>query len=579
MPIPSRTRPPVELIDIQAGFTAKAVDKPTVKATVTGGFVQAGGLLSLTALHGAALAPLSDGTIQAINCNGADTICFALPHGINTGNTVTYSAPASDDPDVQNGTVANPNAIGGLGDGRTYGVIKVDNNTLRLGVQFDAATAVAVPTATLYFPGGHNFVTGDRVVYNCNGGGVLGTLPVSGLTCGNAYYVYAVDEFNLRLSTTALSQAGNTVVSLVNPTITSGDTFTVGSTAGLDGKAVVYHAPATIDFKSSLVDIHTDGAGQLDQTSSGISHNGSWNTIYAPSHGAIDNSEWIYTVSGGPAIGGLVNGQHVWIVLEDLDGLGSMFAAGNHMIRLADSACHAGIGQYDADPSSAVDLHPCTEVMQVIALVPNTTPEGLKAVHSLRRVGHESVGLVEGNMYFISVTSGTTFQLKDAAGTVQTGLVSKSGTHRLVNEGIATVSGGSGNQQLYVDLAAGSLGGSPHVLIGVGGPGALLADPSGSTNGVVSATSTGIGGGLFHFSDVYSEVDAQAHRLCQGSWRHPAGRRRQGERHLVRQHCGQFGGQGRRIPRIRCLERDGRRGQHGDRHRGGWRSNLLLKRC
>ncbi|MEO6494544.1 MAG: hypothetical protein ABIP99_17070 [Ilumatobacteraceae bacterium] len=497
------------LIDIQAGFTAKSVDKPKVAATITGGFVQAGGLLSLRALHGSALAPLSDGTIQAINCAGADTICFALPHGINTGNTVTYSAPASTNPGVQNGTLPNPNAIGGLGDGRTYGVIKVDDNTLRLGVQFNGTSAVAVATATLYFPGGHNFVTGDRVVYNCNGGGVLGTLPVSGLTCGNAYYVYAVDEFNLRLSTTALSQAGNTVVSLVNPTLSGGNTFTVGSTAGLDGQAVVYHAPATIDFKSSLVDVHTDGSGKLDQSSGAISHNASWNTIYAPSHGPIDDSEWIYTVSGGPAIGGLFNGQHVWIVLEDLDGLGPMFAAGNHMIRLADSACHAGIGQYDADPGPAVDLHPCTEVMQIIALVPNTTPSGLKADHSLRRVGYESVGLVEGNMYFISVVNGTTFQLKNAAGTVQSGLVSKSGTHLLVNEGVAVVSGGTGSQQLYIDLNSGSLAGSPHILIGVGGPGALLADPSGSTNGVVSATSTGIGGGVFRFSDVYSEVDVR----------------------------------------------------------------------
>ena len=497
------------LIDIQAGFTARSVDKPIVAATITGGFVQAGGLLSLRALHGAALAPLSDGTVQAINCNGADTICFALPHGINTGSTVTYSAPASDDADVQDGTIPNPNAIGGLGDGRTYGVIKVDDNTLRLGVQFSGTSSVAVATASLFFPGGHNFVTGDRVVYNCNGGGALGTLPVSGLTCGNTYYVYAVDEFNLRLSTTALSQNGNTVVSLVDPDLSGGSTFTVGSTAGLDGQAVVYHAPATIDFKSSLVDVHTDGSGELDQSSGIISHDGSWNTIYALSHGAIDNSEWIYTVTGGPAIGGLFNGQRVWIVLEDLDGVGPMFAAGNHMIRLANTACHAGIGTFDADPGAGVDLHPCTEAMQIIALVPNTTPTGLKASHSLRRVGYESIGLVEGNMYFISVTSGTTFQLKDAAGTVQTGLVDKLGTHRLVNEGIAVVSSGTGNQQLYIDLAGGSLVGSPHVLIGVGGPGALLADSAGSTNGVVSATSTGIGGGLFRFSDVYSEVDVR----------------------------------------------------------------------
>ncbi|WP_203230655.1 calcium-binding protein [Agromyces humi] len=496
------------LISITAGFTAKSVDKPTVAATVTGGFAQAGGLLSLTARHGAALATLSDGTILAINCNGADTICFALPHGIDTGSTVTYSAPASTDPAVEDGTIPNPNAIAGLGDGRTYGVIKVDDTTLRLGVQFNAAGVVSVATATLHFPGGHNLRTGDTVVYNCNGGGALGTLPVSGLTCGNSYYVYAVDEFDLRLSTTPLTQAGSTVVSLVNPDVTAGSIFTVGSTAGLDGRAVVYHAPATIDFKSSLVDIHTDGDGKLDQSSGVISHTASWNTIYAPSHGAIDDSEWIYTVTGGPAIGGLFNGQHVWIVLENVSG----FGAGDHMIRLADSACHAGIGTYDptpGGPNNADNNTPCSTNIQIIALLPDTSVAGLKADHRLRRVGYESIGLVEGRMYFIDVLNGTQFQLLDAAGTVQTGLVDKLGTHRLVDEGIATVSGGTGTQQLYLDLPASALVGTPHVLIGVGGPGALLADLSGSVNGVPSATSTGIGGGGFDFKDVFSEVDVR----------------------------------------------------------------------
>ncbi|MGU3646985.1 hypothetical protein ACLBXX_18660 [Microbacterium sp. C23T] len=504
------------LIDIQAGFTAESTSEPKVYALVTGGFVQAGGLLSLTGLHGVAPGTVSDGTILAINCNGADTICFALPHGVQTGANVSYSAPATGIPQIDNGTLPNPNAIGGLGDGRTYGVIKVDDTTIRLGEELDfndpdtgADVSVEVATGSIFFPQGHNFRTGDKVVYDCNGSGAMGTLPAAGLVCGLSYWIFAIDDNRIRLSTSQLDDDGNVVVSFT--TVTSPTEIAVANSAGLDGRAVVYAAPATVDFKNTLIDIDTNGSGQLVTDGNGqIVRDGSWNTIYAPSHGWSTGDAVKYSVTNGPAITGLNDGQTYYVFLGDPDGLFGVSAAGPHMLRLALNPCRAGIGTYNTTPGDGGVGNSCADVIQVISLStvlnisdPNYFPSIL-ANHSLRRVGYESIGLVEGNMYFIDVVDGTHIRLRDAAGNVVGGLVDKLGTHFLIDQGIAVTSGATGTQRLYIDLNAGGLPpAAPHVLIGVGGPGSQVGP---SENGIVSATSTGVGGGLFRFSDVYSEA-------------------------------------------------------------------------
>jgi hypothetical protein len=66
--------------------------------TVSGGLIQAGTLLTIAARHGALPPELSDGTISCVNfgagdgstCgNVAESINFAKPHGLITGDTVT----------------------------------------------------------------------------------------------------------------------------------------------------------------------------------------------------------------------------------------------------------------------------------------------------------------------------------------------------------------------------------------------------------------------------------------------------------------------------------------------------------
>ena len=91
------------------GFTAESFAEPKVYA-LRHGRLRPGRRPPLA--HGPPRrthrAPISDGTILAINCNGADTICFALPHGMQTGTNVSYSAPATGIPAIDNGSTPEP---------------------------------------------------------------------------------------------------------------------------------------------------------------------------------------------------------------------------------------------------------------------------------------------------------------------------------------------------------------------------------------------------------------------------------------------------------------------------------------
>ena len=207
---------------------------------------------------------------------------------------------------------------------------------------------------------------------------------------------------------------------------------------------MVYYAPAVVDFKSTLIDINTDGSGQLEVDGDGkIVRDGDWNTIYAPSHGWSNGNAVVYTVTDpAMAIGGLVNGATYYVLTADPDGSCLFFcplgASGPHMIRLATSLCHTGLGTKDVDPGPGVDLQPCgAGDIQAISISTITNPldanffKAIIANHTLRRVGYETIGLVEGNMYYVHLINDAdddNIQLRDAAGNTVGGLSTKLGS-------------------------------------------------------------------------------------------------------------------------------------------------------
>src|SRR5262249_32023637 len=145
-------------------------------------------------------------------------------HGLLTGDTVTYTA---------NG---NP-ALGGLTDGRQYGVIYISDQKLELGAAFTASsTSVDLARDSIRFAGAHNLVEGDAVVYHN-----AGAFTVGGLTEGKRYLVHVVDAQTIKLVDPAHPLAaaqtftGNSV---------AGNTITLTGHGFANGQAVTYRAPA-----------------------------------------------------------------------------------------------------------------------------------------------------------------------------------------------------------------------------------------------------------------------------------------------------------------------------------------------
>src|SRR5262249_50419446 len=150
-------------------------------------------------------------------------------------------------------------------------------------------------------------------------------------------------------------------------------------------------------------------------------------------------------------------------------------------IQLADTACHAGFGTFDPTPSSnpADDNTPCSTNVHILQLSPDTSTAGLKATHTLLIQGQEPIGgPADGNTYYLDVINGTDFQVKNSAGSVITPSAAPGGTHRFSSEGVAVTVASSGTERLVVNLTSNgtccSDPNAPHVLIGVGGPHAVL---------------------------------------------------------------------------------------------------------
>ena len=67
--------------------------------------------------------------------SGGDTIDFSQAHGLQTGDAVIFNNPTFNDP--------NLNEIDGLKHGKTYYVIKVDDDSIKLAATADDAKAMS----------------------------------------------------------------------------------------------------------------------------------------------------------------------------------------------------------------------------------------------------------------------------------------------------------------------------------------------------------------------------------------------------------------------------------------------------
>ncbi len=211
---------------------AHSVVQPQIQASVgQGSAVAAGGNIDVLVQNGES-APIANGNFQGnAALSGLNEILFAQTGALqvtllDTGDQVVYHANGGQ-------------VIGGLTDGRTYDVIANTPNTVQLGQVFDAST-VNSDTDTISFTAPQLFQTGDKIVYDSNGGPAIG-----GLVNGGTYFVRVIDGHTIKLASTLAQATQPDLVfgaSSVDPTTgaiaLAGNGFT-------NGAAVTYRTTGT----------------------------------------------------------------------------------------------------------------------------------------------------------------------------------------------------------------------------------------------------------------------------------------------------------------------------------------------
>ena len=353
-----------------AVFSSTARTQPNVNVVVAASsHLGSGGTITIGASHNPVTQPLSDGSFTAPGAvdtsNGAtgNTISFTLPHGLQTGDVVTYNAQ-----------IVNPATdfvINGLTDGRQYGVIVVDNDTLQFGVVFSGAQVDTLrdeirfgsfvpnppgadgvsPARRRSSPSPHNLETGDAVYYFAPSGGTA----VGGLVSGKRYIVFVVDAFTLKLLD-PVTMSTNPVesVSVVRATCpTTPARTSARSTRRIPSRtaiAVTYHAPPTRSFGSAAVGLSVDGSGQPRRNADNtpiyandgtifLGSNPDSNGVFQTGHGYSTGDQITYTVTGGTAAS-----RHNVFGVQVADGATATYwviRIDEFRIKLADSKCHA----------------------------------------------------------------------------------------------------------------------------------------------------------------------------------------------------------------------------------------------
>ena len=175
-----------------------------------------------------------------------DSITFQT-HGLTTGDYVSYHAGGG--------------LIGGLGDGRVYGVIVVDGNTLRLGATFSGIaidadsiaggiTGIDSNRAMVRFAAPHHLQTGDAVIYRTSGSSIS-----SDFGDGAVLYVRYIDANTVELYT-SYAAATSAVISFTEGSVTGNQ---IATASFGEGDRVTYRSAPPLSFRAGAVDVTVSG--------------------------------------------------------------------------------------------------------------------------------------------------------------------------------------------------------------------------------------------------------------------------------------------------------------------------------
>ena len=512
------------LLRISVGFNVNASMSPTVSAVVTGGAqITAGGTLTLDATSNQPLPPSSDGTFEpghvdsttntiTFHCNGTPCI-----HNAGTGDVVTY--------DNRGGSQISPELAG-----RSIGVIVTGTTTIQLGTVFDADGSDAtgsVSSSKDYIDYGnrpHLLETGDIIIYSGN---------IPGLTSGNAYRVFKVDDNKFKLQDTTVSLGTVEVSGDCGTTgcIDNGGNRIVVTNSFRNGDFVTYHAPpAVVTFGSTMVDVDLNGNDGLfaSCTRAVTGDNAGANNIFVAKDpaedGCLDDSglstgDPVTYIASDPTrpIGGLFSGGTYYVIEPGAFTQRTLQLANPYPVAGKEHCYATGYNFFThpectmADgPDAGTDPDPIP--VTILGLTPNKTDAAyLTVVHTLNRANDARIsGLTSGNGYYVvgcgdgsagaacssffklaSSPTGTAINLNNAGRT--------GGPHVFQREGRDLSSGATGNQTFVLDISAGS---GTQQLVGIGG----ASGGGTSGNQIIEASASGAGGGLINVASASSSA-------------------------------------------------------------------------
>jgi hypothetical protein len=255
-------------------------------------------------------------------------------HGLVSGQTVVYS------PGVNDG-------IGGLVDGNTYYVSRVDSSLIKLttnqnlslesvvnlttvgtGVHTLTITSLDFITNTITVPG-HGFLQGELVEYDSRGGQV-----VDGLTTATPYYIIFVNGDNIRLATTPENAAEGIGVEITDTPAGVGVHSLRSLSKTPDGIYEIKDSDVAGDKKkfTAVAQGTVPLIEKLFTPRAALDLN--LNEIFLESHGFITGTEVTYAQGDSATdIGGLVDAVHYYVVSINKD-----------YIKLSASAADAAAG-------------------------------------------------------------------------------------------------------------------------------------------------------------------------------------------------------------------------------------------
>ncbi len=424
----------------------KATVQPTVDAAVrSGGVVHANNVnvLADLASDGGQSAP--SGQITAID-TANDTVNVAFP--LIAGDTVEYSA-------------FGPFPIGGLtprpliGEARQYNILDVTNGAIRFGNGLDASTDVNRATDIITFDRLHNFVSGDRVVYDpASGTNILGTTPAN-------LFVRVVDDYRIRLvdSLDAATADESTLLAPVTDTNNNINRIFLPGNNLDPGQAVTYRSQSAT-FANEAVDVTvlpTFPNSSILRDSEGAAVHVDNDNLFLPNHGFATGDRVRYRGTGI----GLTDDTNYFVIVISTSEI-----------------------QLAATRSEAIDPVPTA--------IPLLTPTNDTDQHSLSR---DMTGLRNGRTYYVVDRNADSIRLSltpagDALGIEyianQHGAI---GTHQIGTLGL-DLNEGTGDQTLRIDLTSAPVN-TIHQLVAEGG---IPLETTITTNGDGVSSVTGKGG-------------------------------------------------------------------------------------